>query len=101
MQVSETARGIARKILGPSCTSYVRRLLRPRLVGLEWYLSVFGEKSGLEIGGPSQIFSVNGAIPVYNVLKSLDNCLFSSRTIWEGEVQEGLKFRYHALRPRC
>jgi len=62
-------------------------------------LSLFGQKSGLEIGGPSQIFSEEGAIPVYNVLKGLDNCLFSKLTIWEGEVQEGSKFRYHTLRP--
>ena len=93
------ARVIARRILGTRCTSYVRRLLRRRLPGLEWYLSVFGQKSGLEIGGPSQIFSEDGSIPVYEALKGLDNCLFSNRTIWEGEVQEGLRFRYHALRP--
>src|SRR5437660_12035295 len=97
--MSATARVIARKILGPRYTSYVRRLFRRRLPGLEWYLSVFSQKSGLEIGGPSQIFSEDGAIPIYNVLKSLDNCLFSKQTIWEGEVQEGLRFRYHALRP--
>jgi SAM-dependent methyltransferase len=96
--MSVTAGAIARKILGPRYTSYVRRLLRRRLPRLEWYMSVFGQKSGLEIGGPSQIFSEDGVIPVYSVLKGLDNCLFSNRTIWEGEVQEGLKFRYHALR---
>lgn len=97
--MTTSARAIARKILGPRYTSYVRRLLRRRLPGLEWYLSVFGQKSGLEIGGPSQIFGEEGAIPVYNALKGLDNCLFSNRTIWEGEVQEGLRFRYHALKP--
>ncbi len=97
--MATSTRALARQILGPRYTSYIRRLLRRRLPGLEWYLSVFGEKSGLEIGGPSQIFSEEGAIPVYNVLRSLDNCLFSSRTIWEEEVQEGLKFRYHSLRP--
>src|SRR6266852_2666205 len=99
MYMATSTRALARQILGPRYTSYIRRLLRRRLPGLEWYLSVFGEKSGLEIGGPSQIFSEEGAIPVYNVLRSLDNCLFSSRTIWEEEVQEGLKFRYHSLRP--
>src|SRR6266567_2431005 len=97
--MSVTAGAIARKILGPRYTGYVRRLLRSRLAGLEWYLSVFAQKSGLEIGGPSPIFSEDGAIPIYSVLKSLDNCLFSRRTIWEGQVQEGLRFRYHALRP--
>jgi SAM-dependent methyltransferase len=99
IRMSVTARAIARKILGPRYTNFVRRLFRRRPPGLEWYLSVFDQKSGLEGGGPSQIFSECGAIPVYNVLKTLDNCLFSNRTIWEGEVQEGLKFKYHALRP--
>jgi len=97
--MSVTAGAIARKILGPRYAGYVRRLLRRRLSGFEWYLSVFNQKSGLEIGGPSPIFSEDGAIPVYNMLGSLDNCLFSRRTIWEGEVQDGLRFRYHPLRP--
>ena len=38
---------------------------------------------GLEIGGPSQIFTRNGALPVYSVLKQLDNCNFSEKTIWD------------------
>jgi SAM-dependent methyltransferase len=36
-----------------------------------------------------------GPVPIYDVLESLDNCLFSRRTIWTGEVREGNTFFYH------
>jgi SAM-dependent methyltransferase len=36
-----------------------------------------------------------GEVPIYDVLKSLDNCLFSGSTIWTGEVQGGNTFFYH------
>lgn len=39
-------------------------------------------KSGLEIGGPSRIFCGTHILPLYNILKSIDNCNFSSQTIW-------------------
>jgi SAM-dependent methyltransferase len=42
---------------------------------------------GLEIGGPSRIFSANGFIPVYPVASELDNMNFASNTIWEGEIK--------------
>ncbi|HSR17020.1 MAG TPA: methyltransferase domain-containing protein [Ignavibacteriaceae bacterium] len=51
-------------------------------------------KSGLEIGGPSNIFSVKGLLPLYPYVKSLDNCNFSSETIWEGEIKEGCTYKY-------
>jgi SAM-dependent methyltransferase len=40
-------------------------------------------KKGLEIGGPSSVF--NGwyePLPLYSVVGSLDNCVFSASTIW-------------------
>ena len=40
-------------------------------------------KNGLEIGGPSTIFSKHRLIPVYDCCRSIDNCNFSSRTIWD------------------
>lgn len=51
-------------------------------------------KSGLEIGGPSSLFSGKGLLPVYSHVKSLDNCNFSSQTIWEGRIKEGYNFKY-------
>ena len=46
-------------------------------------------KKGFEVGGPSSIFSNEGLIPLYPVVKHLDNCNFSQTTVWEGNIQEG------------
>lgn len=51
-------------------------------------------KSGLEIGGPSMAFSQKGFIPLYDVIRSLDGCNFSSDTIWEGKIKEGPYFKF-------
>ena len=40
-----------------------------------------------------------GDLAVYDVLDSLDNCLYAGRTIWEGEVREGNTFLYHPRKP--
>jgi SAM-dependent methyltransferase len=55
---------------------------------------VIGRK-GLEIGGPSPLFRT--FLPIYECIASLDNCVFSNNTIWEGEVSE--TFAYHPSRP--
>ena len=49
-------------------------------------------KSGLEVGGPSKFF--RDAVPVYPVVKSLDNCVFSTETIWEGRRSDGEPFEF-------
>jgi SAM-dependent methyltransferase len=49
----------------------------------------------LEIGGPSGIFEDKGPLPVYFVLRSVDNCLFSAQTIWTGEIEAKRGFQYH------
>lgn len=50
-------------------------------------------KVGLEIGGPSGIFSRRGLLPVYRHAARMDNCNFATQTVWEGEIQEGTAFR--------
>lgn len=52
----------------------------------------FIEKTGIEIGGPSQVFSKNGIFPAYPIIKHLDNCNFCSQTIWEGALESGANF---------
>jgi SAM-dependent methyltransferase len=52
------------------------------------------DKYGLEIGGPSAMFSKRGLLPIYPFLKSLDNCNFATKTVWEGEVTAGYTFHY-------
>jgi SAM-dependent methyltransferase len=50
---------------------------------------------GLEIGGPSPIFSGRSILPVYRMAHSLDNCNFSSRTVFQGEIGgEGRTFHF-------
>jgi SAM-dependent methyltransferase len=56
------------------------------------YLNYFAGKKGIEIGGPSTVFST--VIPVYQVVETLDGCNFSSETIWEGSIFEGENFNY-------
>jgi SAM-dependent methyltransferase len=67
-----------------------------RSLKLRAYLSRFAGKRALEIGGPSDIFRDEGELPVYGVLKTVDNCLYSHQTIWEGQVSAGQTFKYHA-----
>ncbi len=54
---------------------------------------------GLEIGGPSAVFSRSGLLPVYPLLEGLDNCDFSGETIWHGRAGEGEPFVYDPDRP--
>ncbi len=50
---------------------------------------------GLEIGGPSSIFSGRSILPVYRVARSVDNCNFSSTTVFQGQIGgEGRSFRF-------
>jgi SAM-dependent methyltransferase len=54
----------------------------------------FRGRSGLEIGGPSKIFSRVGLIPVYTMAARVDNCNFSKHTIWEADILEGDTFHF-------
>lgn len=56
------------------------------------YLKYFNNKRGIEIGGPSAIFS--NEVPIYQVICSLDGCNFSKQTVWEGSIVEGNTFNY-------
>ena len=69
--------------------------LSRRLFRAEMYLSVLESlsgKRGLEIGGPSSIFDYS--IPIYPHIGSLDNCVFSQTTVWEGTRDPGMSFHY-------
>lgn len=45
-------------------------------------------KNGLEIGGASGIFKKEGALPIYGHMNQLDNCDFSSHTVWRNDISE-------------
>jgi predicted SAM-dependent methyltransferase len=54
-------------------------------------ISLFKDKNGIEIGGPTVTFSKGNPLPVYNVVKSLDNVNFSSDNFWS-KIEEGDNF---------
>jgi SAM-dependent methyltransferase len=60
------------------------------------YRSRLAGKRTLEIGGPSDIFRDEGTLPIYGVLDTVDNCLYSDQTIWTGTVNQGQAFEYHS-----
>ncbi len=98
MHAKTAVRRIARSILGPRLTAVTRRPFRPQLASLEDYRTRMQSKASLEIGGPSALFGEAGALPIYDVLGSLDNCLYSATTLWAGQVEQGNTFRYDPRR---
>ena len=46
-------------------------------------------KNGVEIGGPSRIFTDKGNLPLYHVIGNLDGCNYSSATVWNEEMKSG------------
>src|ERR1700733_1705466 len=54
------------------------------------------QKRGIETGGPSpEIFGPH----IYPAITTLDSVNFSSKTTWEGSIQEGNTFVFHRSRP--
>lgn len=60
---------------------------------------LFSGKTGIEIGGTSQVFSRSGLFPVYPIVGHLDNCNFGKTTVWEGNIQEGQAFKFDNDKP--
>ena len=60
--------------------------------------SLVAGRSGLEIGGPSDIDAPYSLCAAYAMAATLDNCNFSRATVWEGAIAEGQTFVYHAGR---
>jgi len=61
----------------------------------EYINMIFANKSGLEIGGPSNIFRDERFLPLYQIVKELDGCNFSNNTIWEGNIDFLKKYDYY------
>lgn len=53
----------------------------------------------MEIGGPSDLFSARGFIPVYGSGRALDNCNFGTNTVWEGAIEHGQPFIFNKAKP--
>jgi SAM-dependent methyltransferase len=72
--------------------SYIRQSEKRSLIRLG--ASLKGKK-GLEIGGPTKLFSLKGIFPVYLYSGQVDSVNYSSNTIWEGALKEGHHFHFH------
>lgn len=77
-----------------------RRALNMYVVSRRRFRATVENKHGLEIGGPSSIFSDRGELPLYRYVAGLDNCVFSVETIWEGRRDEGRTYSYHPRKPQ-
>lgn len=56
--------------------------------GFKDYLPYVRGKSGIEIGGPSDSFRRGRWVPLYSQVGALDNCDFSSSTVWAEHGRE-------------
>lgn len=72
----------------------ILRLKGNKIDAINEIRSLFSNKVGIEIGGPSKIFTKNGYVPIYDILKSLDGCNFSNATLWEGKIDTSLPYQY-------
>lgn len=68
--------------------SRLKDLLRQPAPHFDLYLASVLGKAGLEIGGPSESFRNRTCLPLYSRLGTLDNCDFSSSTVWASHSPE-------------
>jgi SAM-dependent methyltransferase len=74
--------------------SLLRNIFPKKINGFYKIKKLFKNKTGLEIGGPSDIFKRKKYIPVYPLSKRVDGVNFSTNTIWENTIIEGLNYKY-------
>ncbi len=78
-----------------SVLNAIYRRLRPiRVKSNNLIKEIVSSGIGIEIGGVSSIFKKKNIIPIYPIINSLDNCNFSNNTVWEGKINEGLRYFY-------
>lgn len=72
------------------------RVSRPRLRGYrQHFRPLVKGRRAIEIGGATGLFGVDGLMPFYGDVASLDNVNFSGRTMWEGTIEAGNTFVYN------
>lgn len=79
--------------------SRLRGLLARQAISFRAHKDQFVGKSGIEIGGPSPVFSKRGIFPVYPIVGNLDNCNFCSTTVWEGNINGGETYFFDPKKP--
>lgn len=84
--------------IGGLCSAIYRRVFPRRFISYQDCIQFFQDKAGLEVGGPSRIFTHLGLFPVYTNAARIDNCNFGQQTIWEGAIEAGATFHYDKQR---
>ncbi len=72
----------------------IRKFFPKRIADWKNIANRLKNKKGLEIGGPSFAFTKDGFLPVYDYVKDLDGCNFSTNTVWEGNISEGNNYNF-------
>ena len=78
--------------------NYFRRYFPKHLKNKNKYNRPIKNLYGIEIGGPSQVFSSKGLLPVYPIISGLDGCNFSNNTVWEGKLYSGNTYKYASIK---
>ena len=73
-----------------------RRIRTPQARSFPKCRELVIDGTGIEIGGPSPIFSWGGLIPIYPLARRIDNVNFARKTIWEDTTKEGDSFHFHS-----
>jgi SAM-dependent methyltransferase len=92
MTFQSQLRNAAKRVLGSRASTTLRRYFQKKFPHADVYRRALAGKRGLELGGPSWILREDGPLPMYPSLKTLDNCLYSSNTLWTGEISVGNTF---------
>lgn len=71
-----------------------------RVRGFARFAKAVEGRSGLEIGGPSPVFTRTDRLPLYDRVGALDNCVFASSTVW-AEQSHGYAFSPRRPAGRC
>ncbi len=71
--------------------SYIIRPAKRKLIRYAYKLR---SKKGIEIGGPSNFFSLRSYFPVFMFAKQIDGVNYSNETVWEGKLKEGTNYNY-------
>jgi SAM-dependent methyltransferase len=79
--------------------SRVRGLLAGRATSFSTYKTQLVGKSGIEIGGPSQVFSKRGIFPAYPIVGNLDNCNYCNSTVWSGVAEHRATYHFDPNKP--
>lgn len=75
-------------VLARAALMRLQGTLAGRAKSFQSHHHLFLGKSGIEIGGPSAVFSESGIFPVYPLVRNLENVDFSSTTAWNVDANK-------------